>query len=157
MENEDRVLAEALAQYVNAEPMAGLEQRVLQRVRSEGRRRLVWRPVWWPGSLAAGAAVAGLLAVLWIRTAPETLNVRVVAPRPPQIVVAAEVPKSARRRALPKRRVFPTPAPLTRDERALLAFAAHAPDLARDLSRRIDEPIQITEIKIAPLKSAELK
>jgi hypothetical protein len=153
MENEERILAEALAQYANAEPLAGLEQRVLQRVRSEGRRR-VGR---WPWALAASVAVAGMFAVLWVRTAPQTLGVSAVAPRPPQIVARAAVPKSARRQTLPKRRVFPTPVPLSGQERALLAFAAHAPDLARDLRSRIDEPIQFTEIKIAPLESADLK
>jgi hypothetical protein len=53
--------------------------------------------------------------------------------------------------------VFPTPVPLTGEERALLAFAVHAPDELIDLHRRMEEPIQIEEIKIAPLESADLK
>ncbi|HTQ53055.1 MAG TPA: hypothetical protein VMI94_01270 [Bryobacteraceae bacterium] len=158
MENEapdavDRMMAEALAQYANAEPLAGLEQRVWQRIRARRRWRLY---AWWALPVAAGLV---LMAAPWLRTAPQELALRVAAPRPPQIamVQAAARPPLRPARVLPRRRVFPTPAPLTRDERALLAFVAREPGQAREFMMRKDEPLRIEKLKIAPLDSTESK
>ena len=151
----DRVLDEALAGYSKAEPLAGLEQRVLQRVQAEGRRRGI---AWWHWATAATmAAAAVLVATPWVRTAPETLQVAVIPPHPPQIAAARVVANPAHGTALPKRREFPTRAPLTPGERALLAFVANAPDEARYLHSRLDEPIQVAELKIAPLQTDDLR
>ncbi len=63
------------------------------------------------------------------------------APRPP--------------RALPKLDRFPTPAPLTDQERVLLALAARSPELVREMFAEPQtpqvEPIRIEEIRIEPL------
>lgn len=56
---------------------------------------------------------------------------------------------------LPKREQFPTPTPLTAEERALLAFVEQSPRQAEkvlaDTRRRSEEPIRIEEIHIEPL------
>jgi len=54
----DNILDDALAEYREAEPLAGLEGRVLRRLAEPTRRRRAW----WGWSLAAGLAMA-LLAV----------------------------------------------------------------------------------------------
>jgi hypothetical protein len=151
----DQVLAEALARYSNAEPLAGLEDRVLCRVRTGGAQPPRWR--WrWVCAVAAGAALG---AILWMRTTPDHLRMPRTTPRPPEIARAPEATPTAKQPAprarTPKRRQFPTPAPLTRDERALLAYVRIAPNEARDLHRRIDEPIRIDEIKIGPLQTED--
>jgi hypothetical protein len=155
----DRLLDEALARYSTAEPLAGLEQRVLQRVQVSGGRL---GTVWWKLALAVSVAAAAFAVVLWMRTAPAALRVAVTPPHPPQIAAVPEVPlpvitRPARRTALPKRREFPTPAPLTPGERALLAFVANAPDEARMFHSRLDEPIQVGELKVMPLQNDDLR
>jgi hypothetical protein len=148
---EDRVLNEALAGYAAAEPLAGLEERVLQRIRADRARR---RFAWWACAAAAGAAA--LFVMLWVGTAPQTLALRALAPKAPAIARVAEVPRPATRRKPPKWREFPIPRPLSGQERALLALAAERPDLARQLAAHLDQPIQIDEIKIEPLNNDEL-
>ena len=162
---DDELLDKALAQYSNVEPLAGLEQRLLQRVRAEGSPRRAAYGRW-----ASGLAVAALLlatAIWWGR--PPVLSVELlqsqlrarVAPAPP-IALAASAPRE-RVRSVPHRRpmpdVFPTPARATPEERALLALATTAPDQALeallDLQRRSAEPIHIEEIKIEPLRSPD--
>ena len=58
----DRIMSDALSEYREAEPLAGLEDRVLRRVQQQsGRQRL-----WWRWSFAAGLAVALLAVAAWI-------------------------------------------------------------------------------------------
>ena len=156
----DRIIGEALARYAGAEPVAGIEQRVLQRVHAErGRRLRLWRWV-----LAAGiAAAAALVLALWPAQAP-----RIV--RRPRVEVARRVdpmppvaPRTEVRRPRPRHRVwlpFPTPAPISPQERALLALA-NAPQPLRDTliekPEVVVEPIQTKQISIAPLEIEPLK
>jgi len=143
----ERVMDAALARCVSAEPLAGLEQRVLQRMRFDRARR---RLAWWAWALAtAGLAV---VAVVWMRTTPESLTVPMFAPQAPEIAAARVAPRPPRRLAVPRRREFPTPRPLTPEERALAALVTQSPDVARALERRSDGPIVIEEIQIEPLE-----
>jgi hypothetical protein len=61
-----------------------------------------------------------------------------------------------KRKALPRLPQFPAPAPVTNEERALLAFVTRAPKEAQaaliDWQQQSLEPIQIEEIKIQPLQ-----
>lgn len=152
----DRVLDEALARYSSVEPLAGLEQRVLDRIRN-GSAAPRFRFNRW--LLAAGlAALAGMLtlAILWNRPAPLPRQAVFAKVRPqpvrgfePALRPARQVRRYARRRVS-------RPAPLSPEERALLALVARAPDQARaallDLARRSTEPIQVERIKIEPLR-----
>jgi hypothetical protein len=149
----DRILDDGLGSYCGAEPRVGLERRVLAQVRSSGRRRALW--LGW----AAVAAAAVLLLAVALRSPHEP-------PRPAPVVAqmpAAELKKSvapvpvaarhvtAKRRGatLPKKDVFPSVVPpLTREERALVAWASKAPELFEQPSLA---PIEIPEIKIEPL------
>ena len=160
MQNEvEQALAEGLRHYASAEPLAGLEQRVLERIRAEQTRRRFARLGWWPGALAAALASAGLIAGLWMRGAPQALTIRWASPQPPRITAIAQVhPRSARHAGrLRLRRQFPTPTPLTAEERALLAFVAQSPAEARDFVERTDEPIRVETIRIPPLEYGNSK
>ena len=166
----DRMLDDALAGYSSAEPLAGLEDRVLRRVRaSEATRR---RALQWAFALVAAAALV-LLAIV-MRTphsaAPKTANeARVQIPAPVQPAVA-EKPRvaSKHRRSriaalrarssepLPKQEQFPAPTPLTAEEQALRSFVerhpAEAQQVFAQLQKRSNAPIQIEPIQIAPLQ-----
>lgn len=62
-------------------------------------------------------------------------------------------------RPLPKQEVFPTPAPLSPEERALLAFATQAPpDVKKQVieaQKHLGDPIEIATLKIRPLDEDE--
>jgi len=156
----DRIIGEALARYVDVEPLAGIEARVLQRVHAEsGRRFGLWR---W--AVAAGIAAA-VIAILISRPS-KTPRIERRAPVETARSVAP-VPRVAPRievqRLRPRHRAwrpFPTPAPISLQERALLALAS-APQPVRDAliekPEVVVEPIQTKQISIAPLEIEPLK
>jgi len=162
----DRMIDSALAGYSSAQPLEGLEERVLNRVRMSARRRVL-------GWAVAGAVVASLVvAAIFVRM-PRAASrdiVRVQTPAPPRLVPEVKqvrvTPKHRPRRIairraepprqLPKLEQFPSPAPLTAEERALLAFVEHHPDEVKQLAaerQKSNELIAIQPIQIPPLRS----
>ena len=159
----DRRIDSALAGYADAEPLEGIEGRVMRRVRAATRRRaFAWA--------AAAAAAVIVMTVIVVRTPrgpaakPDEIA-RVVVPMPTQPVPAVEKqPAATKRRAksrarrperLPKLELFPSPSPMTAEERVLAAFVARYPKEAQqafaDLRKRSEEPVEIKPIEIAPL------
>ena len=149
---EDRELDQLLAEALQAEPPSGLEQRVLARLPS---RKRAW---WWlaPGMVAASLALIAVSvemqpeASLPLKPPPSPLGINL--PR------VSQPPRSAPRQAtLKKRSQFPTPQPLSTEERALMAFLHQDPEGAgealRDMQRRSEAPIEIEPIHIPPLQS----
>jgi hypothetical protein len=141
IEDQDDLLKEALASYAGREPRAGIEARVLRRVRAPGLAR---RSGWALVLLAAACVIVTMMI-----PREETMDIAVpalVAPTP--VVVKAEGPRAIER---PDR--FPSPAPLTREERMLLVLADS--DLAKsafaDLGDAGITPIQIDAISILPI------
>jgi hypothetical protein len=119
------------------------------------------------------AATALVAAVIVVRTPhhamPKSHDVaRVGVQAPDRPVPAAEKPRIitkrrvklrvARREPLPKLEQFPTPVPLTAEERALIAFVTRYPKEAQqafeDLRKRSEEPIEIQPIQIPPLEDS---
>jgi len=147
----DRVIDEALSRYASEEPLAGLEQRVLQRIREKDSRLTRW---WWLAAVGFAASL-GLMAVVWTRPVAEPVRVELTMPKPTPILTAA-VPS---RRPSSKRREFPTRVPFTREERALMALVEQAPEETarafRELRQRSDEPIRVEEIKIQLLQAED--
>ena len=149
---EDRELDQLLAEALQAEPLAGLEQRVLARLPS--RKRAWW---WWvPGLVAAGLAVIAVVVEMQpeesLPLRPPPVPLVVYLPRPP-----THPPPARRRAKLEKQSQFPTPRPLSAEERALLAFLHQDPEGAgealRDMRKRSEAPIEIEPIHIPPLLS----
>jgi hypothetical protein len=160
----DKILNDALSSYSREEPRPGLDDRVSDRIRTEGEHRRfesLRRVV----AIPAFACVL-FLALMFLRTrdsvpkswkpAPiisSTAPLPRIAPGAVQTTVIRRRPKHV---ALPKREQFPSPAPLTAEERALLAFVVRSPKQAEqflsDAKSRSAEPIQIKQIQIEPLQ-----
>ena len=179
----DNILDEALSEYRHAEPLAGLEDRVLHRLQLQPQER---RVAWW--KWAAVAACAAMLAfAVWLALRPQVptaqpgTEARNLDVAPPETKPAAQTPRSAPQspRELPKESARNTgnrvltsttrqslvaavnardgdaarlPAPLTREERQLLALAQTHPDALRAISQE-DQPIAIAPLNIQPLPS----
>jgi hypothetical protein len=181
----DLLIDSALATYADPGPDSGLEDRVLvtlAAVRTETSRvRTRWRSRWVPWAVAVPIA-AGLL-FLWLSPwrdkpvpaagpqearegaptaiaphvnsssevrsgSPHRRTVRVIQPTAPV--------QTAQTASLPKLDVFPTPQPLTAEERALVMVVTQTPLPAREAlveAQSLDaSPVRIAEIHIPPLK-----
>ena len=139
----DRLLDEALGAYLSEEPRQGMEQRILAGMRSASV---------WPVRIFAGASVAAAAALcgvaLFVNSQPE---IALAPPPVPGASIAAAAPAVALPRSEPRRERFPTPAPLTGEERAWMILANNG--VAAELTPGEIEPIQIEELTIPPLES----
>ena len=168
--NEERfehLLDRALRDYSGAEPLAGLEQRILNRIRNvqpAADRRTVWRFAV-VAMLLVSIAVAAFLRMKPDRHVQTPVVARLQPPAAPVFIERAQAKRvqrtrPARRvrslRRLPKQEQFPTPSPMTGEERALVAFVEHHPAEAQkafaDLEEQSSRPIVIAPIEIAPLE-----
>jgi hypothetical protein len=156
----DSLIDGALVSYSDAEPLAGMERRILNRIRAtEAARRRMAR--WWRWAIAipALASLVALAAVMrWgrVQPVPKTETARAEAAPPPARIepLAAPAgrippPRAQPRRLLPKQERFPTPSPLTPEERALIALAQTHPEA---LQFQTVERIEIPPIAIPPLR-----
>lgn len=140
----------ALRSY--AEPPASISDphtaalAILERARQSERHRRSW---WFWGIPASAAAALIVLLAISLRTppAPKTIDLAQIPPAgqssvPPHAALTAPTPSIRRAHAvphharsrtapLPQQAVFPTPAPLSRQEQALLVFIHTAPPTVR--------------------------
>jgi hypothetical protein len=163
----ERILQEGISNYAGVEPLAGLEERILARVRmTESRRGSMagWWAAWALG--VAALAVGGSAYLRMGRTQPppgrivsetKTATVREM-PRQIEAINMAKRRGHSRRAALPKRPVFPTPSPLTTEERLMLAMMKRDPDgtaqVFDSLRKRGSEPLEIAPLVIPPLETS---
>jgi hypothetical protein len=185
----DRMLNEALHSYVASEPRAHMEGRILATAWNEAREaRLVMRQRWMGWGLAIAACLLLVCLAVYVshsrrRTVqfaqmPRQSSPTSLAPADGsrQAAIDLGVPtKAARVRShlpvvaagraevsekLPKLDVFPTPQPLTADERRLLTMVAQVPNdqkeaLAKpvpEVTKALEvEPLRIAVIEIKPL------
>ena len=155
----DRIIDGALSGYSEAEPLAGLEQRVVNRIRIAETRRTRFR-FWQFGVAGAVALLVVVVVALWTDRSPAprpTVAEVVRPPKPPVSTGSSPAPatrlptrRTRRARVLPKEPQFPTIAPLTAEERALIALAQYPPSEVG--SRFADGPIEIQAIEIKPLQ-----
>ena len=163
----DDLIDRALPGYSRADPLDGLEDRVLRRVQTSGAPR---RHPWF---YRLGFAIPALAAVLfacialrmgWNSQSPatNTTPMPVVSAPQPSLPPAARAAAPKRdigtgSRSLPKEEFFPARTPITAEERALVAWVGRAPAEAAqafaDLQERSAEPIAIQPIQIPPLQS----
>ena len=181
----DLLIDSALATYADPGPDSGLEDRVLvtlAAVRTKTlRERRRWRTRWLPWAVAIPIA-AGLL-FLWLSPrrdkplpASEPQEARSASPKaiaphansssevrpgvPHRHTIRATQPttqvQTAQAAPLPKLDVFPTPQPLTAEERALGVVVTETPLPARQAlveAQSLDAvPVRIAEIHIPPLE-----
>jgi len=176
----DNILDEALSTYREAEPLAGIEDRVLQRLRLHADEH---RTAWWKWGAVAACAVLAL--VIWIgmtrrtpQTAAQAAQVAVQPKAIPQKQVSSTptdgptlVSENARAHSVFPRpaatasatlpyanaamaSVFPVPVPLTDEEQAFAAALDRHPD-ARPMPFASDTAPVIAKIEIKPLSTTE--
>lgn len=172
----DEILDEALIEYRGAEPLSGLEDRVLRRLQDRRRNRGAW--LTW--SLATALAIALFAVIAWFlpkKHGPEQAEQpsstqwtsastpENIAAEPPKYtgdlprkvhrerhsgVIVNSNPSTAVRRAPVVPEQFPSPASLSSDERVCLRLARTDPQVLQTLPRR-DAEIAIAPIEIEPL------
>jgi hypothetical protein len=173
----DEMLDASLRHYAKAEPRPGLEGRVLAEVRARqeaARRRTTWA---WAVGVACLAALVTLLMIAWPRQQPAPLHMTaeapaiLSAPAVAKIAPPVQPPISHRpRHPATSSRVdtrppqFPTPRPLSEQEKLLLEYvqllkdspAASAVNTDQDQEHDLEiPPITIAAIKIEPLAAPE--
>jgi len=164
----DRMLDTALAKYAAAEPRPGLEDRVLAHLRAEHTRIPVHG--WWPWSVAAVLAVIIVAVALALRSGesshPVVTNHPALAtqsPNQPATQVASNgegsgirpPEASAVRKAVPqgthphfpiavqpKLDQFPSPQPLSEQEKILANYVAEYPEHAVLIARARSEELR---------------
>jgi hypothetical protein len=149
----DLILNAAMREYSNAEPRAGIEQRILRHVQTRPHRRPRWTFAW--AMVVAAIAVILLIALPARRISLPRLAL--LAPPVPQAarpVIPASLPprRTSGRRSL-RRSQEPKPLPLTAEEQALLRFVQEQPGLAEAVLAR---PTELEALTIEPLKIEEL-
>jgi len=146
----DEILDSLLAQYSDVEPRSGLEQRILANLGDRARNETVpWWSVKW---LWAGAAVAAVIIVAAVLTAgrrhviapiPSVVQTQQHAPQQPKVQRSLPTTASTVRHsrkpsvvagpqnttlALSQRpAIFPTPTPLSEQERLLFTYLSNTP------------------------------
>jgi hypothetical protein len=168
MENNDReverILEESICSYADGEPLAGLEERVLARVRirENSPRSVTGR--WAVLALAAALVVAASLYFEIRPAGTRPVNVVLEAkptpseatPRPAEAVTSSKRRRhSDRAAAPPKRGTFPTSSPVTAEERRLLTMLKQDPEGTAQafdsLRKRGSEPLEVAPLVIPPL------
>jgi len=169
----EELLDASLRNYAAAEPRLGLEGRVLAGVHAReqaGRRRVAWL---WAAGVAGAAAMVMLLVYSWPHPQPAPLPVTAKAPANLSTPTVARIapaaalpaPRQRQRYAAAKwvdwrPQQFPTPRPLSEQEKLLVAYAqaikgspaASAPNAEPDLEHDLEiPPLSIAAIKIEPL------
>lgn len=161
----DRLLDQALRQYAAVQPREGLEHRVLSRLRSEDARRA--SPSWWQWGITA-AGLAALPVIIAIALRPSSRPAHTVAIQPaisaPQVnnqsalhssgkseqSAAIKQPRRALNRAAvaqvaepPKLDQFPSPQPLTQQEKMLAAYVNQHYQEAALIARAREEQVEL--------------
>lgn len=157
----DTLLDAAVKTYVDAEPLNGLEDRILNRaslVRSG--RSSKFGPLLAIGATLALSCffVAGLKHKRIELKNEASAVVRVPPTLPIPIYREVKTTHTHRLRRLPKRNVFPTPEPPSAEELALLNFLERNPKEAAQTFaglQQIDAPLDIAPLEIKPLETDE--
>jgi hypothetical protein len=173
----DQLIDAALPGYSAAEPQPSLEHRILSRTLAEQRpkRSLVWA---WTLAIPAAAclviilffagrhnshrntleATATTVPVVVAATPRETTAASSFrSPRKPSIPPKASNHPSSARETLPKEEVFPSPSPLTAEERAAIALVYEPPQMPAQIDTAGVEisPIRIAELQIKPIAPSD--
>jgi hypothetical protein len=180
----DELIRSSIASYGEPAPNSELAQRILVRIAAEPEQvsRSRWLP--WVIALPVAACLITIFILFETRPVHAPAGVANQAQIPAQMhdYIAAGEPHltqhenrkaiarheglprlaavNSKPQPLPKLDVFPTPQPLTREEQALVQFAARAPVAEREAlleeQQKHDAPLTIAAIKIQPIELPEL-
>ena len=160
----DRLLDEALKQYSAVQPREGLESRILAHLRSQSAERASHS---WRGWLTAAAAVGALAVIITMVFRPNAIPQPGVAQHPsaslpaPKLTATSQPGKAVQRpkrrlhaardtqvaEAPPKLEQFPSPQPLTEQERLLASYIAVYPRQAALLAKLQTEELERERIE----------
>jgi hypothetical protein len=153
----DEMLDSLLANYSNAEPRPGFETRILASVRSQRQRRKLMLGWIFAGSLATATAVFAL-AFNYPMTLPELPTITTTAASVPAIVrpeieaVRSTTRVEPRAAQAPtqevaeiKQEVFPSPTPLTEQEKLLLQYLRATPREEVVAQSHPDKPVEVLD------------
>lgn len=164
----DQALDAALAEYARVEPRARLEERILANLRTE-RASVIARAWWrWPAAVGLAAIVLVVLALspAWRSPKPLPLQAHISAPMQPnpakQDVPSGQIPLVAkivapRARAVPgiliaavqpKRAQFPSPEPLSEQEKMLADYVAQFQEQAVLIARFNEEDLRRDRLEL---------
>ncbi len=170
----DRIIDRALTTYSEAQPLEGLADRVLNRVRGSGSTPRRFRGWEWVVTASGLVVLASIVFTLEPRrgTVPKEIHPAnfQAATQPvlttksenaqlepsPRLREVTRTKHPMKRYFLPKQEQFPSPTPLSSEERVLVAFVKRDPARALKLfassqNDRADQEIQIEPIQIKPL------
>ncbi|HET7840630.1 MAG TPA: hypothetical protein VFM21_03450 [Terriglobia bacterium] len=162
----DQLLDASIGHCAGAEPRAGLEGRILAVIAA--RQRSANRNNWaWGLAAAALAAVAIVIAARYARRAslptPQPASVAVARPQsaaPPVAIAPERIPVKtvrASRFTAQRPQQFPTPAPLSEQEKLLLLYVKQTPKSALAASPEdAGKDMEISALNIAALEIKEL-
>jgi hypothetical protein len=177
--NLDRILDSALESYSAREPQLGIDQRVLRRVSEAQPTKQV--SLKWAVAAVPILAACVFTVTFFMNKKPEALpqsnmqqSVEATNSIPARILPTANRKKSSpvvqvqlAAETLPRLGVFPTPQPLTREQRELAQMNSQinrlqvsdtlTPPIKQDEPELSVEPIRIAAIEIAPLDGMEQK
>ncbi len=163
-EQFDSLLEKALSSYSSSAPRPGLETRILARAHAETYpfRTAFFRPLLACALLACVLCAAAISVRRNKSVPPKEAATRTIAsskvaspavPVYPVAIVRKQIHRSSIRKM--KQKQFPASAPLTAQERALLAFVSAAPEETKQAfaiwQNSKAEPIRIEPIQIALL------
>ena len=184
----DELLDATLARYRRAEPRLGLEERVLTRLRSEQQPQ-PWLGWTWRLAAGVAVFAIVLATAHWARRTvlapgtparisqststepsklassaspswPEATKRAASHPAGPSISRTVSQAASRRAGAEPRQDIFPSPAPLSKEERLLLSYVKLGPptdSMGLPKGSEEIEEIQIPPLEIAPLKSESVQ
>jgi hypothetical protein len=151
-EELDRILDSGLERYSDVEPLDGLPQRILERVRTEARPGL-------RGWMAAGVLATAVLVGIVVSHFSQRTDLGGGFVALPVVVQRHEMPTAAAVRPLrrvkrhferAKQQVFPTPTPMTSEEKSLTAVASEGQDVFPDFEEG-PEPIVVVPVEVKPV------
>ena len=158
--NLDSIIDGALSHYSSAEPLAGIEQRVLNRIgtRDTGHRtsKILALALCCPILIA----LVAIAISVWAPAMSQSAHIDFAAlPHvlPPSNAFVIARPPARRARS----QIAPGSVSISSDERRLLALVERHPaelqQILADMQRRNEEPLEIHEIQIAPLQIPEVE
>lgn len=158
---EDELLEAALGARAQAEPRAGLEERILEGMEARRTRHRAAMPRWaW--AFAAGAAAVTLVTIVMLRhpavSGPRgaiTASQPIAKPGSPAIghPIVARIPPPAANSRTVRLAVFPAPRPLSPEEKMLLAYVrkGHLAETGQGTPPSLDEDVRIPKLEVAAL------
>lgn len=158
----DSIIESALSRYASAEPLAGIEQRVLNRIAAADAGCRTSKILAWALACPILIALVPLAIAVWTPAVIQPARTDFASlphlPPPPNALMIGRPAAPRRPQPIARRRLE---SPISREERTLLALAGSQPveiqQLFAAMQQRNEAPVAIDEIEITPLEITEVQ